>query len=783
MWETHSTPSIYLWPYDIPYSRSDELRKIIVDRVGDLPAFFGMDPKEAKDHQERMLSRILFGSVVVHVVFISSPDSKERNSEYAKFCTFGEMIAWSQNLKKVMDARFLHNRSKSHHILVVISPEDQVIVSREEIAKLNELIGSSNSKDYKPFRACYFLDLNLEPGEDGRVIHSKYMWDVLVGRFLLALLLSQEKSSTAENEKDSSRKPLWEQHAGVKVWRAADCAVSVKRDSSQAVLKDAMEKAAKQLLEDLVSRNTDGARLELLKDVSIDRNSLDYKLVPRWPGDELNMFDGWSEKQNASFSTALSSKAFYHDWSSLSATRYTNEVKSPEHWQASFEELARQRISWGIKQESADYTPAVEDFFSIVRKNPGELGGFITQILGKMTTTHKKLKENHSDPWTEIIDAEKKRQEMIKQLDKDSKEFKKAQNYYIGRGLALLVLVSVTVFLGWMICQILRLFGVGPLKIFLSCGFIFAGGAAAYFLIMLLHNFTGNRAAGKIMAECLDIEREMWKRDDRIREMFFDGIEKRNVLSLQHIRFKTRLLAKRTLSILQTELQPQLSSLLETGADTGSRHKISDAADTDHVRDAYLKFTRSSIGPLQIEKIDLKDDFLSKYLTGDGPDSFLSIWKDLCSEDQKHAGYFPAKIFISRIRSFVAHFLGNIHHFIFEKSLQKSEDNLKKDFLKFVETVQHIGDDGSLLSAALPAYSGRQTKILFINASFFNYCDQNKDTHGIHEYQSELLETTRTAALFYQEFDVDFDLKPISESSGTDSGHLTFKIVPKERGV
>ena len=777
LWEEHSAPAIYLWPYDIPYSRSEEFREITKEHVGDVPAFFGMDRMEKKDHQERLLSQVLFGSVVVHIVFLSSPNSKARNSDYAQFCTFDEMIDWGLNLKKTMDFRFLNHHSQSRNILAVIAPDGQVRVTQEKIDTLNSLIGESKDGSYKPFLACYFLDYNLKPQERegaGRnvIIHSKFTWDVLVGRFLLALLLSQEKCA---GEADCPK--LWDT-PGVKVWRALDCTISVEQDSSQDVLKKAMRDAA-QKLQELCCKDPEAKYLSLLKTPSVDRISLNYELDPRWRKNELKLFESWSAKRKAGWTVSQLSESLVSKWSVLPVSSYNEEIRSKEHWQESFAELSRQRISWMPKPE--DYTTAVENFFLQVRKKPGTLGDFIGKLFDKMAVTYNQLKENHSDPWAEIVAAEKKRQQTLKQLAEDSKEFQKAQDHYVGRGIGLIVMAAVTTFLGWMIWQVLSLFGVGIMKILMLSGFVFTGALAAYIAVMILHNFTGNRAAVKIMSECLEAEQAMLTRDDRVRKMFFEGIDKRNILTLQCVRFRTWLLAQRVLSILQTELQPQLSSLLEIGVNTAHEKPSPDSADADHVRDTYLKLTRSTIGPIKITNNSHKKDDLDQYLTRENnPDSFINLWNEKwCSEDKLTAGYFPARVFIFGIRSFVTSFLEEIHHRLLETSLQQSDEKIVKAPLEeFTRRAHKIQEDGFLLSVPLPSgYIGSQTSILFINSSFYAYRLKGglTNTANFTEHKSKLLETTRTAALFYEEVPVDIQLGPNPNSEEKDSGLLTFK--------
>lgn len=783
MWEEHSAPSIYLWPYDIPYSRSEELRKIILDRVGDVPAFFGMGPDEEKDHQERILSRVLFGSIVVHILFLdnsktdTSQGFEERNETYAQFCTFKEIVQWSRDLKQVMDGRFLNSESKSQHILVLIARDEQVVASREEIQELNKLIGRSASGEYKPFSACYFLDMNLKP-EPGRLFHSKYVWDVLVSRFLLALLLSQEQKKTGDNGPSGDRLTPLLDNPGVKIWRASDCMISVQQDSSQAILKRMMERAI-QKLHELLSKDSDGKRLRLLNDVVVDRNSLNYELESSWDlaeNEDPPNFDLWAAKKDAAWSFSHLRESFFHDWSGLPVSGYVSRIESPEHWQKGLAKLEQERVSWSKNHPPEDYTPAVKNFFEVIRRKPGELNRFILELSEKVDSTHKGLSEGktgHPKTWADLVKVENERREVLKRLAEDSKEFKKAQDHYVGTGIGLIIMASVTLFSGWIIWQVLSLFKVGAPMIFLLFAMVFAGSAAACLLVMLLHNFTGNRAAGWIMAECKKADEKMMDRDDIVREMFFDGIKKRDTLALQCVRFRTLRLAQRTLSILLAEMDPQQSTRLMGDENADLMPEAVGPSDPDHVREAYLNLTRENIGTLRIRGNDMETKLLEKYIEGNEPGSFLCLWKELCMEDHCGAGYFPARKFISRIRTFVADFLEAIHHSIFDASIKNSGDTFKQRFMEFTRKL-HFMDDISLTSASLSDYSGHQTAILFVNSSFFEF-RFNNPSPDLQESPSRLLETTRTAALFYQEFDVDFDIEPIPGSQETDSGYLTFK--------
>ena len=274
------------------------------------------------------------------------------------------------------------------------------------------------------------------------------------------------------------------------------------------------------------------------------------------------------------------------------------------------------------------------------------------------------------------------------------------------------------------------------------------------------------------MAECQDADDKMLDRDRIAREMFFEGVKKRDTLALQCVRFRTLRLAQRTLSILLAEMEPQLSSLLVVDENTVNL-EAPGPADPDRVRETYLRLTRETIGPLRIRENGMETKFLKIYIEGTGPGSFLSMWKQLCAEDRRGAGYFPARKFVSGIRTFVTDFLEEIHHSIFDASIKNSRDEFKKNFKEFTRKL-HL-DPVCLTSASLSDYSASQTTILFVNSPFFEFRFDSFDPDMI-EAPSRLLETTRTAALFYQEFDVVFDLEPIPGSEETDSGYLTFQV-------
>ena len=791
LWEEHPGPAIYLWPYDIPYAESTRFLDEVTERVGDLPAFFGMDPKEAKDHQERMLSRILLGSIVVHILFLdnrktdTTPDQEERNETYAQFCTFEEIIKWSQNLKKVLEVRLLNNESNSTHILVIISANQQVIATEEELEALNGCIGESFPGSIKPFQACYFMDLNLNPGETKKIIHSKYVWDVQVSRLLLALLLSQEKMDPADEENFRGNPNPLHEIAGVKVWRAEDCVYSIDQDTAQEVLKETLECASKKLMNQTCSQQAKWIRLE--EDVRLDKTGLPV-LEPNWKGDNKSVFSDW--KGNAADTLSLRNclHMMFYNWSDIPVESLKQDMLSPDHWSKSFAERKTQCLKWSQKPDNApkDYTNSVKDFFSTLKSKPGILRGFITNMYDIMSARYEKLKAEKEQFWPSIAALEKQRLSAMKKLDEDSKEFEKAQKYYVGRGLGLLVLVTVTAFSFWIIWRVLGLFGAGFLEIFpkllLLSGMVFAGAVAAYLLVMILHNFTGNHAASDLVKEYDHVDQLMIERDRKVKEMFFAGVLARDVLSLQNVRFRTLLLAKRILSILETELQPKLSSLSEDrGAMKIISPKADPLADPDGVRNAFLRMTREQKGPFIPNKDKFKqDDIIESYFLEETEkqDSFLSVWSRISYFDAENVGYYPAKAMVSHIRDFVRLFFKHISGELLKsidirmvagedvKSYldQKKRDNISKDFL----------------SASLADYYGVKTSYLFFSSSLEAPVDAVISATELRSFPSVELSKTTILALFFQEYSVRFALKKIpgkksENESGKEYGQLTFE--------
>ena len=775
IWDENSGPSIYLWPCDVPYSRSEELLRTIADRSADLPAFFGMDrdtrdgslgPRKMLEHQERMVDRILFDSVVVHILFLSNDRDNEkiRNGPYARLCsTFREIGRWSENLKKAVEIRRPGSNTRSEHILVLVSRE-QVVASREDIEDLRTRIGAE-----KAFKACYFLDWNLFPGMR---FHTPYIWDVLVGRFLLALLLSQEDPG--------KRQALWEK-PGLKLWRASDCEISLREDSSEEALKRAMDEAAS-LLKTIVSAESENDMLDLL-DPKAGRELLEedlkYELTPPREGEEVS---GSGESADFRVQELLppvkeepsgsGSRSGALSWHKLDVKHCEEALGSPARWKERFAELRQARIAWSKrkKDQAKDPARAVGVFFSAVRRAPGELWEVARKLLGCMRSAHDLLKQERPEGLAGVIAAEDRRRQAITEFGEAGREFEKAQDHYVGRGVALIVMAVVTGAASCMIWQVLRLFDVGIRNTLLLSLMVFLGSAAAYGLIMWLHISAGKRAAKALMDKYHAADAEMLERDRCARRMFFAGGRRRDTMTLQHIRFKTWLLAKRVRSILDTELQPQLGYLLDDGEDADPA-VVTDSPedDTDNVRTAYLERTRFGTPPLTIDGNALKSENLKKYIddeyiTGNAENrsgSFLGLWEDLCKVDTERAGYFPARIFIPRIRRFVTDFLDGIHHYIFEKSVGNCGEPFKAAFKQIVKT-EFRGKvaEESLVSASMEGFYGKKRTILFLSSAF---CGFAGDSGALkEEFPSKLLEKTRIAALFFQEYNVEFALRPTS---------------------
>jgi len=758
LWEEQSDPGIYLWPFDISYPESDALLAKAQERVADVPAFFGMDTRVVeKDHQERMLVRFLFDSVVVHILFLNNeatdttPGTRERNETYAEFgATFKDIIRWSENLKKVVNIRFPKKKPNAQHILVLIACEEQVKASSEDIKRLEGLIGKN-----KVFTACYFLDYNLQLGSG--LYHSEYLWDVTVGRFLCALMLSQEDNGDL-------RKPLWE-NGGVKVWRASTCTISVPPASSQEVRRSLGD--AVQRLRELVGQDEEMAEFKLMRDVVVPRRFTEEP-EPCWhlPAPDPKAWE---------FRGIPLSILVHRNWSGLRASEYCSEVSSPAHWEEAFGKLRSARVGWSKSKEHRpkDYTTDVRDCFTTVHYQPGAVKRFVDEFDSKRKAVHDFLKKDHSGDWKKISDEEEARRRLLRELEEDTREFEKAQAHYIGLGTTALIMGSTTLFAALMLWHLylFQLFGVGFSTIVQLSGMVFLGSAAACLLLMMLHNRAGNNAAGKIMEKCVAADGIMRRRNKLVRDMFFDSVGKRDTLALQCVRFRTNRLMQRVLFILEKELAARLSSLLEPDEKNVSPPNPEDYPDPDLVRENYLRLTRTEMGPLSINDTSCEAGYIEGYVKGrpaDGKESFFDLWKRLCLEDGNQAGYFPAAMFISQIRGFIVRFLGETHHQIFRRSIRNGGEDLRKAFKQYTENVHRL-PEGPLLSASLSSYFGTQRRILFISSSFFDFRFKGSDgkKEPMREYESQLLETTHTAALYYQEFDVSFELG--------DSDVLTFR--------
>ena len=241
-------PPVYLWPYELKYDcGTDENQEELYKP--DVPGLFGLKPPAnaaEKQHNERLITSLL-GCVMVHVVFLDKTRSKDG---YAAFVSFKEICDWGRSLRRALNVRFRNEKilQAVESVLVIVARGEQVSLRASDVEQFNKCIQQSRSDEFvldstsccgqsqrKIFRSCYFLDYNLCVRDSRELYHSSLVWDVMVGRLLLAFLLSRN---------DRVR---WWQVPGIKLWRTFDCVSEIDAMSDKRLVDEMMAQANRSL--------------------------------------------------------------------------------------------------------------------------------------------------------------------------------------------------------------------------------------------------------------------------------------------------------------------------------------------------------------------------------------------------------------------------------------------------------------------------------------------------------------------------------------------------------
>ena len=777
-------PPVYLWPYDLRYEG-------VVNDGGeglympDVPGFFGLESPvddAAKRHNERLIAGLL-GCVMIHVVFL---DERRKERGYAEFGSFEEIVDWGVSLRKALNVRFKNEEvlQSMESVLVIVARGEQVSLRASDVERFNDCVQQNRSDVYaqgassdpecrqrKIFKSCYFLDYNLCVRDSRELYHSAEIWDVMVGRLILAFLLSRKS------------KVRWWQVPGLKLWRTLDCVSEIDEKSDKRLVDDMLAKA-NIAVQDLVADADLMEGLALLHANPTVRFPLEKELEPE---------DGASWRKSPS-----------GGWSEYDTGACAEKTCSLERWKSSLEDIRRAMPGWKISYGQQADTRDSKAVFRVAHMAPGNLLNAERGIYAKIQKSSIVDNRNPRRDWCTLVAAEQKRVKAAAKVKTDAPKLAAAQRHYVGFGLAAIIVAAVCAAMGGAIyylmhtvCSLLALKTPAWLLTLFFFSFVLLGSVSAALLFCICHARAGRRGFSTLVKESEHVDVKMKERDGVARRLLTNAMLMRDKLVLRAHRFRTWALLKRTRDILLTELQPAVSERTEEVPDAVAKP---DHAERNSVRDTFLKRTRKAFGPYSITmKEDLRarlDGLVAQWWSenADGnrvsrpqARNFSELWHTLCLEDQELAGYFPARLFAWKIREFVVRFTNAARMTARGSVMLDHVRELREGLLGWYEKLQN----GGYYLYASGAVTGEHVNEFGINNARVYFADSSiVDTNGIDqlrissqadrsrfmpECNPELNQTSLLALLFH-EIRVKFG----SDADPGDAdalGHLAFEAV------
>ncbi len=776
-------PPVYLWPYNLRYDN-------VIEDGGeglykpDVPGFFGMDPPiddATKRHNERLIASLL-GCVMVHVVFL---DDRRKERGYAEFGSFEEIVRWGQSLRKALNVRFRNEAvlQSMESVLVIVARGEQVSLRKSDVDRFNDCVRQNRNDEYvrdvsldpeewqrKVFQSCYFLDYNLCVRDSQELYHSAEIWDVMVGRLILAFLLSRKA------------KVRWWQVPGLKLWRTLDCVSEIDAKSDQRMVDEVMAKA-NIAVQDLV------ADAESLDELALLRANPDVKF-PNVKG--LEPEDGSSFR-----------KIPDGGWSEYDTAACAENTCSLARWRSALEDVRRAMPGWKISYGRQADTHDAKDVFGAVHRAPGNLLKVACGIHKRIQQSS--LVDDNRDPrrdWCALVAAEQEHVAAAATVKADAPKLESAQRHYVGFGVAAIIVAAVCAALGasvyylvHTVCGLLVLKTPAWLAALFFFAFILLGSMSAALLMCFCHARAGRRGHSVLVKESENVDALMKQRDGMARRLLTNAVLMRDKLVLRSHRLRVWALLARTRDILLTELQPAVSERSSTDG--------SDAVKVDHdvegrsVRETFLKRTRKFFGPYGImmrEELRVRLDKLVALWWSEHADgshvplsavrNFSELWHALCSVDQVPAGYFPARLFAWQIRAFVARFTDAARRVAKESVIAENLRELRAGLLEWYEKLQvggyYLYASGAVTGEHVNEFWMDNARVYFAESRIVDMDSFDRLRVGSQADQSRFmpecnpeLGQTRLLALLFQEIPVKF----CSDAEGDALGHLIFKAV------
>ncbi len=713
---------VVLWPHNIDYKTGLEIANTIAIRPGDVPAFFGFPRSGNADEIKERTAEIVsvLGATLVHVVFIGDDDKNDGNGkkdvEYTHFRTFRDVIDWSRALAKVLSTRFI-NEVKLHNldnVLVVVCKGQQLKVTEDECKDFKALIGLNPNgappESLHPFKSCYFL--NHELSVDGSDIFASSVWDIIVGRLLLAFTLSREQ----ENQNAMWTRP------GIRIWKAEECHWDVAENTANRISDTALAKVKQNLKDAIVKPDAASALSEPYTTIPKDEVKADPDLdyVGAW-----NVFDPYELANRAVRSEERldqikKSAKSYFEW------RRGNELRGERH--------EAEQIFGFVNEDASQIfarSKALDDALGASTAAGAESEKFKT-LLGQMAET------------------ESRRRSLTNAIAGMANEMKLAQTHFVDKEEALFVIASVTSLFGVVLWQVVTLLGGSLITVLWLVAASALGALVAAAAIVATHSQAGNEAAKAYAATCRELDSTSAQRFNEARGILCEAVRRRLETRRRNARLVTSDLLERIKGVLLRELGYEKARVSQKAV---ARRVAGFSPFELGQRTEYLGCTRGDIkgSAASLRSDVMENNMVAAWNATSGISSFPELWRNFCNDfDKAKTGHLPASEFIPRMRAFMSDFAYLTRSSV-NRELDESCAGYKAEKVRdWVGSSEKTGFYSA--RAAVNPKAEALKRLVFVakdeNPVFFNTVKEGVLTSDTEFFESQILASTDTPLAF-----------------------------------
>ena len=709
--------SILLWPQELDFAAGTDGDKeeSWKDRPVDLGWFFGLgrakSDSERKVNEQRVIP--LLSNPLVCIVFL---DELRQAGGYAKFKTFSAVKDWSYRLQRALSVRFPHEPriGRAPRSLVLVARKQQVTTTQDELNDFRLCIGidsahglEDESSLSRTFTSCYFLDYNLRMGSAGQTFQSDDVWEIVVGRLLLAFVLSESGAG----------KPFYAR-PGLKIWRNADCRAGLVPDDESRGIEASLGALSKKIRERLELPNDETKVIVNTPSPKNLRAELDAALKETLP-------DGTGEEE------WRKAKSFPKGWSDFDGGECLKQTRDEDgtRWGVVFKNWKKAFPVWRRRYRDTGILWELRQTFKRVGTSPSNVSSEVTRLRDCLNEGM-----SAADPvahWKNMAAQERLRADLLNQLAADTKEFERARSHYVGIAIGSFIFLAVTSALGWagyhVAASAAALFGGGAalsMALAISASACVATGAlAAFAVVTICHRRAGIRAMKALIETSKAADRAMSTRDGESRDIVAEGISASVSARIRAGRFRAWMLLKRLQTMLDTELSPRLAQgrfvdNAEDAGEAGWRGDSAEGVDRNSIQRAFLKVTRAEFGPFELDKWKETQQAENKRVEEWWNEVFMPVWKRLACKDVRPAGNYPARMVVPSLRKVMAMFFETVRSDLRKQAGSSNQKQLEEEFSSWKKKQ---GDGRSLYAYASAGLTGAQVVERATDSAIIHY--------------------------------------------------------------